>query len=306
MKFFLKTPENCFNKIDGFEYKTYYLSQLVDHDINYKDFQIAYIDENKDGKNGTLLCIHGHPTWSYIWRHLIPIAINEDFRVIAIDLPGFGKSDKPLQENFFSFNNYRNVLLNFINKLELKNINLLLHEWGGTLGLTLPMENPMIFSSIVCFNTYLGNNSIKISENYLKWLNSNKESSNLNVRALMARTNRILNLAECNSYEAPYPDESYKLAMQMLPKMFPLSESQDGYDTCLKAEEWWSKNQLIKCIVIGSGRDPLIPIEKMKGLSQMISTEDVTHIINDAGHFIPEWGMEFGKELFKELKGNQK
>ena len=304
MESFLRTPIKSFDEIRDFNYSTQYLSDVVDFDDDFKNLQIAYIDENKRGNNGTLLCIHGHPTWSYIWRHLVPIAVQKDFRVIALDLPGFGKSDKPLKENFFTFSNYRNVLLKFINKLNLQNINLLVHEWGGTLGLTLPMDNPKIFSSIVCFNSYLGNKSIKITESYINWINSNKENKNLNVRALMARTNRILNLAECNSYEAPFPDETYKLALQMLPKNFPISEDQDGYKTCIEAENWWEQNKIIKCIVIGSGRDPLIPLDKMKVLSQLISTEEVTRVINNAGHFVPEWGMEFGNELFTELKGN--
>ena len=112
MSLFKRTPENSFLNIKNFNFKTHYVSEVVDFSDDYKDFQVAYIDENKDGKSGTLLCIHGHPTWSYMWRHLIPLAVKHDFRVIALDLPGFGKSDKPLTKDFFTFKNYRNVLLN--------------------------------------------------------------------------------------------------------------------------------------------------------------------------------------------------
>ena len=134
--------------------------------------------------------------------------------------------------------------------------------------------------------------------------NSNINNVDLNVRALMARTNRILSLRECNSYEAPFPDETFKLALNMLPNTFPVSEATEGFEIILKAEEWWSKNKLDKCIVIGSARDPLIPVEKMKLLSQMISSDAVTHVINNAGHFVPEWGMEYGNELLEQLKDN--
>ena len=137
MKLFKTTPEDCFKDLINYDYKTHYITDLLD-DVDYADFNIAYIDENQKGKKGTILCIHGHPTWSYMWRHIIPLAIAEDYRVIALDLPGFGKSDKLIEENFFSFVNYRNVLINFIRKLDLKDIYLFLHEWGGTLGLTLP------------------------------------------------------------------------------------------------------------------------------------------------------------------------
>ena len=302
MQLFKKTPEVAFQNIESFDYKTYYITNLVSSSSEYKDFRIAYIDENTASKNGTLLFIHGHPTWSYLWRHLIPIALKQDYRVLAIDLPGFGKSDKPLNEEFFTFKNYRDIILNFIDQMNLKNITLVLHEWGGTLGLTLPMENPEKYLGVICFNTYINNNSVKLDPGYLNWIESNITNDDLNVRALMARTNRILKLSECNAYEAPFPDKSYKLALRMLPSIFPLSKETEGYEISLKAEEWWKQNITTKCMLIGSTKDPIIPIEKMKYLSQIIATDEVTHVINNAGHFVPEWGMEFGEELFRQLK----
>jgi len=99
--------------------------------------------------------------------NLIDLPIEfKDFRIIAVDLPGFGKSDKPIEENFFNFDNYRNLIINLIDTLKLKNVYLFLHEWGGTLGLTLPMTNKNLYSGVVCFNSYLGNNLIKITESY--------------------------------------------------------------------------------------------------------------------------------------------
>ena len=103
MQLFKRTSEDAFQNIENFHYQTHYISSLVSDNNEYKDFRIAYIDENNEAKNGTLLFIHGHPTWSYLWRHLIPIALKQDYRVVAIDLPGFGKSDKPLKEDFFTF-----------------------------------------------------------------------------------------------------------------------------------------------------------------------------------------------------------
>ena len=302
MQFFKRTPEEAFKNIENFNYKTNYISNLVSLSREYKEFRIAYIDENSQANNGTLLFIHGHPTWSYLWRHLIPIAIKQNYRVLAIDLPGFGKSDKPLKENFFTFKNYRDILLNFINRLNLENITLVLHEWGGTLGLTLPMENPEKYTGVICFNAYINNNSVKLDSNYLNWIETNITNDDLNVRALMARTNRILKLSECNAYEAPFPDKSYKLALKMLPSIFPLSEETEGYEISLKAVEWWKQNITTKCMLIGSAKDPIVPLEKMKLLSQIIATDEVTHVINNAGHFVPEWGMEFGEELFRQLK----
>mgnify|MGYP001252067948 CR=1 FL=1 len=304
MTLYKRTDESCFKDIKNFDYMCHFISNIVDISDKYSDFRIAYVDENTKGKSGTIVCIHGHPTWSYLWRHLIPIAIKADFRVIALDLPGFGRSDKPLKEEFFEFNNYRKILLKFIDKLKLENIFLFLHEWGGTLGLTLPMENARVFSGLVCFSAYMGNNITSVSQSYLNWISTNIESEELNIRALMARTNRILNLSECNAYEAPFPDATFKTAIKMLPNMFPIYKDDEANNICIAAENWWKENSLSKCIMIGSGRDPLIPLEKMKLLSRLISTDGETHVISNAGHFIPEWGMEFGEELINQLKEN--
>ena len=302
MQLFKRTPEEAFQNIENFHYQTHYISNLFSENNEYKDFRIAYIDENNKAKNGTLLFIHGHPTWSYLWRHLIPIALKQDYRVLAIDLPGFGKSDKPIREDFFTFKNFRDILLNFIDQMNLKNLTLVLHEWGGTLGLTLPMEDPEKYLGVICFNSYINNNLVKLDSNYLNWIETNITNDDLNVRALMARTNRILKLSECNAYEAPFPDKSYKLALKKLPSIFPVSKEAEGYEISLKAEEWWKQNITTKCMLIGSAKDPIVPLEKMKILSQIIATDEVTHVINNAGHFVPEWGMEFGEELFRQLK----
>ena len=91
----------------------------------------------------------------------------------------------------------------------------------------------------------------------------------------------------------------------MLPSIFPLDQEIDGFDICEKATEWWEENTLEQVLVIGGSRDPLIPVEKMRSLSKIISTDQQTHLINNAGHFVPEWGMEFGEELFQNLENKK-
>ena len=106
MQLFKRTPEEAFQNIESFDYKTHYIANLVNTSSEYKDFRIAYIDENNQSKNGTLLFIHGHPTWSYLWRHLIPIALKIKELVLARKM----KTNhlKPTQfqfiSNLFNFN----------------------------------------------------------------------------------------------------------------------------------------------------------------------------------------------------------
>ena len=172
IKYFKETPENAFKDIKNFSYKVRYMKENLNLPNEYEGFKIAYIDENTKAKNGVLLFIHGHPTWSFLWRHLIPFGLKNDYRVISIDLPGFGRTDKPLKKQFFNFPNYRNLILSFINNLNLKNITLFLHEWGGTLGLTLPMEEKGLYNGLVLFNSYLGTSLVNITEGYKNWINT--------------------------------------------------------------------------------------------------------------------------------------
>ena len=300
-RIFLNTTDIKSENLIDFSYDAKFLNIELEIDDIVTEFKISYIDENSTSKKGVNFFIHGYPTWSYLWRHLLPFSIKAGHRTIAIDLPGFGRSDKPTFKEFFDFNNYRNTILSFINKLDLNKITLFMHEWGGTLGLTLPMERPDSFEGSVSFSSYLGNGLVPITESYKEWISKCKSTDDLNVRALMARTNRILNLAECNAYEAPFPDAKHKLALKMLPSIFPITDNDKGYEICIKAEEWWSSKKLKNSLVLGGGRDPLITVDKIKMISKLISSDGLTHVISNAGHFLPEWGMEYGDELFRQL-----
>ena len=297
-----RTPEDNFSKITNFSYKPNYITHEKfsnDYDVTVR---IAYIDETiKQDSKATMLFLHGHPTWSYLWRHIIPEALKNNYRVVAPDFPGFGRSDKPTRSDFYTFETLRNSIIFLIKKLDLQNIILVLHEWGGTIGLTLPLEMPDRFKKVICFNSYLANGITRISESYRDWIKHNTENKDLNIRALMARTNRILSISECNNYSAPFPDETYKTALYSLPSNFPLNKTDSGAIISQKAEEWWQEDRLEKNIIFCGTRDPLITLDYMKKLSSLIPCDNIINTLNNAGHFAPEWGMEFNKLLFSEL-----
>ena len=116
----LRTPEKNFNNVPNFDYSPKYIENLKS--INYKNnnFRMAYIDESiKKDVEGTFLFIHGHPTWSYLWRHIIPVAMKSGYRAVAPDLPGFGRSDKPSDMGFYNFDTMRKSILELIEYLDL-------------------------------------------------------------------------------------------------------------------------------------------------------------------------------------------
>ena len=297
-----RTPDSSFSNILDFPYKPKYIESANFSNECKVSVRLAYIDEEIDKKtNSTMLFLHGLPTWSYLWRHFMPDALKNNYRVVALDLPGFGRSDKPTDSKFYSFETLRNSIVFLIKELDLQNITLVMHEWGGTLGLTLPMEMPEKNKKVICFNSYLATGTIRISDSYREWIKHTSENTDLNVRGLMARTNRILTLLECNNYHAPFPDQSFKTALYSLPAHFPINKTNSGAIISQKAEEWWKKSDIDDNILFCGTRDPLVPMDYMKRLAQVIPCNNIVNTLNNAGHFVPEWAMEFSKVLFSEL-----
>src|SRR5439155_604100 len=125
----------------------------------WRDWRVHYIDEGKGER--TFLCLHGEPTWSYLYRKMIPRFVATGARVVAPDFVGFGRSDKPENEALYTFDFHRQFIIDFIQRLELKRITLVVQDWGGLLGLTLPMEVPAI-EGLFVMNTALATGDVRL------------------------------------------------------------------------------------------------------------------------------------------------
>jgi tRNA(adenine34) deaminase len=147
----LRTPEDCFASLPGYPWAPHYLNDLP----SLAGLRLHYLDEGPADAPVTWLCLHGNPAWSYLYRKMIPVFAAQGDRVVAPDLIGFGKSDKPKKDSFHSFSWHRQVLLEFIERLDLKNVVLVVQDWGGLLGLTLPMAAPQRYSGLLVMNTTL-------------------------------------------------------------------------------------------------------------------------------------------------------
>ena len=134
----LRTPEDCFANLPDYPWQAHYLSDLP----ALEGLRMHYINEGPPDAATTYLCLHGNPAWSYLYRKMIPVFTEAGQRVLAPDLIGFGKSDKPKKDSAHTFAFHRQVLLEFIERLDLRNIVLVVQDWGGILGLTLPMAAP--------------------------------------------------------------------------------------------------------------------------------------------------------------------
>jgi haloalkane dehalogenase len=135
----LRTPEERFLNLPGFPYAPSYVDDLR----GFEGLRAAYVDEGPRGAKHTFLCLHGEPTWGYLYRKMMPVFLQSGARVVAPDFFGFGRSDKPVNDADYTFHFHRDYLVRLIERLDLRNITLVVQDWGGLLGLTLPVDAGM-------------------------------------------------------------------------------------------------------------------------------------------------------------------
>jgi haloalkane dehalogenase/tRNA(adenine34) deaminase len=230
----LRTPEERFNDLPDFPYAPNYLDDLK----GYESLRMHYVDEGPRDAAHIFLCLHGEPTWSYLYRKMIPVFTAAGHRVVAPDYFGFGRSDKPVQDDVYQFDFHRGSLLALIDHLDLSNIALVCQDWGGLLGLTLPMDLPDRISRLVVMNTALGTGDVELSKGFIDWRKFVQETPNFNVGKLMKRSCPILSGEEVAAYDAPFPDEQYKAGVRRFPAMVPDHPEAPGAELSRRAREW--------------------------------------------------------------------
>ena len=265
---------------------------------------MAYIDE-RTGLLGSapevFLCLHGQPTWSYLYRHMIPTLLSHTTnpsstpsrRIICPDLIGFGRSDKPTSESWYTFTNHRLSLLHLITTLNLSNITLVVQDWGGLLGLTLPPEKPWRFKRLIVMNTTLGTAITPPTKGFLDWRDYSNRTPDMNIGQLMKRSCKHLTDAEAAAYDAPFPDASYKAGVRRFPNLVPVSKEMDGVGVSNEAAEFYRSSPRFKAedIFMAVGmKDPVLGPEVMEKLARMWRDGCYYHEVAEGGHFTQEWG----------------
>jgi pimeloyl-ACP methyl ester carboxylesterase len=150
----LRTPDERFAGLPGFGFEPRYVDGLA----GYAPLRVHYLDEPPVGaaSGRTVLCLHGQPTWCYLYRKMIPVFTAAGHRVVAPDFLGFGRSDKPVDDALYTFGFRRGMLMRFVEALDLRRVTLVVQDWGGLLGLTLPMDYPDRIDRLIVMNTGLG------------------------------------------------------------------------------------------------------------------------------------------------------
>ncbi len=287
----LRTPDERFSDLPGYPFAPNYLEDLPD----YPGLRLHTVDEGPADAE-TFLCLHGQPTWSYLYRKMIPVFTAAGHRVVAPDLFGFGRSDKPTDDAAYTFDFHRGALLAFVERLDLRNVTLVAHDWGGLLGLTLPLAMPERFARAVITNTALGTGDVTLSPGFLAWRQWAREHPDMDVARLMGRSCPQLTAAERDAYAAPFPDERYKAGVRRFPDMVPDRPDFPGAELSRRARDWWRQEWKGEAFMAIGMQDPVLGPPVMRALHALIPGCAAPYEIADAGHFVPEWGDEVARQ----------
>ena len=287
----LRTPDERFADLPGYDFAPHY--------VNFDGLRMHFVDEGERA-DPVFLCLHGQPTWSYLYRKMIPVFAGAG-RVIAPDLFGFGRSDKPVADEIYTFDFHRTSLLALIDKLDLNDITLVCQDWGGILGLTLPMDRPERFSRLIVMNTALGTGDRPLGPGFDQWRAFNRTQPDLDVAALMQRATPGLSRLEAAAYAAPFPDVRYKAGVRRFPDLVPSTPEAGGAELSRRAARWWAEEwRGLSFMAIGA-QDPVLTPATMESLRETIRGCPPAMVIPDAGHFVQEWGEPIARTALAEF-----
>lgn len=288
----LRTPESRFADLPGYPWEPHWLDDLQ----SLAGLRMHYLDEGPRAAPLTWLCLHGNPSWSYLYRRMIPVFLGAGGRVVAPDLVGFGKSDKPKRDSAHSFTWHRQVLLEFVERLDLRNVVLVVQDWGGLLGLTLPMAAPDRYRGLLVMNTTLATGDAPLSLGFLAWREMCAKNPNFDVARLFARGNPHLSAAECAAYDAPFPDAGHRAALRAFPPMVPDRPEADGAAVSREAREFLRTRWQGQTFMAVGAQDPVLGEPVMQALREQIRNCPEPLVLPQAGHFVQEHGEAVARE----------
>ena len=276
----LRTPDEQFTNLPGYPFEPHY--------VEVDGLRIHYVDEGPAGA-GPVLMLHGEPSWSYLYRKMVPIITAAGYRAIVPDLPGFGRSDKSAQREDYSYQRLVDWMTGFIQTLDLQSITLVCQDWGGLIGLRLATEQENRFARIVAANTGLPTGDQPMGEAFFAWQRYSQTVPDFHVGGII-KGGCVTDLEPevIAAYDAPFPDDHYKAGARQLPLLVPTSPDDPATTANRKAWEvltHWEKPFLTAF----SDSDPITRGADRLFQHLVPGARNQPHTtITGAGHFLQE------------------
>lgn len=294
----VRTPDAAFADLPDYPWPPHFV-----HDLPaIAGLRMHYLDEGDAQAPITWLCLHGNPAWSYLYRKMIPVWQAAGHRVVAPDLIGFGKSDKPKKEGFHGFDIHRQSLLELVERLNLQNVVLVVQDWGGILGLTLPMAAPHRYRGLLVMNTTLATGEQPLSPGFLDWRAWCQSQPQFDVGKLLKRGNPDLTAAEAAAYNAPFPDKGFRAALRAFPPLVPEFADSPGAAISRQAQDFWQHDWQGQSLMAIGVQDPVLGEAVMRSLHQRIRGCPEPMLLPHAGHFVQEQGRAIAEAAVRHFR----
>jgi haloalkane dehalogenase len=283
---YLRTPEDRFVNLPGYSFAPHY--------VEVNGLRLHYIDEGPQGAAPVLL-LHGEPSWCYLYRKMVPILAAAGHRVIAPDLIGFGRSDKPILREDYSYQRHVDWIAAFVRTLDLDKVTLFGQDWGGLIGLRVLTGDSDRFARVVVANTGLPTGDVKPTEAFLRWRQYSQSTPNFHVGGIVKGACRNELPADAiAAYDAPFPDDRYKAGARQFPLLVPTEPNDPASEANRKA--WQDLQQWKKPLLTAfSDGDPVTQGGERPFQKLVPGAQGQPHVtIREAGHFLQE---DKGEEL---------
>ena len=288
----IRTPDPLLEGLPDFPF--------APHFRQLDELRLAHLDE---GDGPPVLLFHGEPTWSFLWRKVIPPLVQAGYRTIAPDLPGFGRSDKPIDPDWYSYDRHTQTMAALLEDLDVRDATLVVHDWGGPIGLRLAVEQPSRISRIVILDTGLFTGHQPMTDNWLAFRDFVERTEDLPVGLLVRRACHTDPGDEVvAAYDAPYPNLASKAGARAFPLILPLSPDMPGAQAGQRVLDAMRSDSRPK-LFLWADSDPVLPLSVGERFASALGGQ--LEVVEQAGHFLQEdAGERIGRRIAEWLSSS--
>jgi haloalkane dehalogenase len=286
-----RTPDERFADLSGYAYEPHYAE--VD------GLRLHHLDE---GSGPAVLCFHGEPSWSYLYRHMLDRLVESGHRVVCPDLVGFGRSDKPTEQGWYTYERHVDMVTRHLDQVDIEDATVVVQDWGGPIGLRWAVEHADRVGRLVVLNTGLF--SGRVSKGFMAWRDFAERTPDLPIGVIIqGATTSDLEPEVVAAYEAPFPTPESKAGAQRFPLLVPLTPDDAGAmerRAVQDALSRWDKPALVAF----SDNDPVFPFPRAgEQFTQLIPTAGKQVRIEGAAHFLQEdRGVEIADAMLEAFE----